>query len=149
VLNLALLLVLFGQIIFHERDQIAAIEPSLKPMLLAMCAPLNCALAPLRRIESIVIESASFAKIQGETYRLNFTLKNTAATALALPAIELTLTDTFDQPVVRRVFPASELGVRLGTLAANFEWPASLSMTVNAADTTDRIAGYRVLAFYP
>jgi len=148
-LSLALLLGLSGQLVFHERDRIVALEPGLKPWLLAMCAPLNCTLSPLRRIESIVIDSASFTKVRGDIYRLNFTVKNTAVIALAAPAIELTLTDSLDQPVVRRVFIPTELGGHPDTLVAGAEWPASLAMVVKAAGTADRVVGYRLLAFYP
>jgi predicted Zn finger-like uncharacterized protein len=148
-LSLALLLGLSGQLVFHERDRIVALEPGLKPWLLAMCAPLNCTLSPLRRIESIVIDSASFTKVRGDIYRLNFTVKNTAVIALAAPAIELTLTDSLDQSVVRRVFIPTELGGHPDTLVAGAEWPASLAMVVKAAGTADRVVGYRLLAFYP
>lgn len=149
LLSLTLLLGLSGQIVFYERDRIAAFEPGLKPWLQALCGPLNCTLSALRRIETIVIDSASFTRIRGDAYRLNFTLKNTAATALAVPAMELTLTDSLDQAVVRRVFLPGEFGFKSDTLAAGSEWPASLAMAVNAGGTTDRVAGYRVLAFYP
>lgn len=149
MLSFALLLGLAGQIVFHERDRIAASEPRLKPWLLTICGLLNCTLAPLRRIESMVIDSSSFTKIRGDSYRLNFTLKNTAVTALATPAIELTLTDSHDQPVVRRVFFPSELGVKLETLAAGSEWPTSIALAVKAPGIGDRVAGYRLLVFYP
>ena len=148
-LGLVLLLGLSGQMIVHERDRIAAAEPGLKPWLLALCAPLNCTLSPLRRIEGIVIDSASFTKIRGDFYRLNFMVKNTSAITLALPAIELTLTDSSDQPVVRRVFLSSELGATTDALAAGIEWSASLAVALKAAGAGDRVAGYRVLAFYP
>lgn len=148
-LSLALSLGLAGQIVVHERDRIAASEPGLKPWLLQICALLNCSLSPLRRIESIVIDSSSFSKVRADSYRLNFTLKNTAAVALAVPAIELTLTDSLDQPVVRRVFLPAELGVKIDTLATGSEWPASLAVAVKPPIMVDRIAGYRLLAFYP
>ena len=148
-LGFTLVLGLAGQIVFHERDRMVALQPGLKPWLLAFCGPFHCALSPLRQIESIVIESASFARIRGDSYRLNFTLKNTAATALAVPAIELSLTDSLDQPAVRRVFLPAELGVKSDTLAAGSEWPASVAVAVKAAGMADRIAGYRLLAFYP
>lgn len=148
-LSLALPLGLVGQIVFSERDRIVALEPGFKPWLQAICIPLNCTLSPLRRIESIVIESSSFTKIRGDSYRLNLMLKNTAATALAVPAIELTLTDAFDLPVVRRVFLAAELGVKSDTLTVGAEWPASLAMLVKTTGASDRVAGYRLLAFYP
>ena len=148
-LGFALVLGLAGQIVFHERDRMVALQPGLRPWLQALCGPFHCALSPLRQIESIVIESASFARIRGDSYRLNFTLKNTAATALAVPAIELSLTDSLDQPAVRRVFLPAELGVKSDTLAAGSEWPASVAVAVKAAGMADRIAGYRLLAFYP
>lgn len=148
-MSIALLLGLAGQIMFHERDRIAASEPELKPTLQAACRLLGCILAPLKRIESIVIESSSFARIRGDSYRLSFAIKNTAVTQLAVPALELTLTDSLDQPVVRRVFLPEELGVKTDTLAAGVEWPASLTVSVKAADEVERVAGYRLLAFYP
>lgn len=148
-LTLALSLGLAGQIVIHERDRIVASEPGLKPWLEKACVLLNCTLSPLRGIESIVIDSSSFTKIRGDAYRVNFTLKNVAAVALAVPAIELTLTNSLDQPVVRRVFLPSDFGVKIDTLAASAEWPASLAVAVKAEDLVDRIAGYRLLAFYP
>lgn len=149
VLNVLLLLGLTGQIVVHERDRIVALQPSLAPWLQAVCGPLKCALSPLRQIESIVIDSSSLTKIRGDAYRLNFTLKNTALSALATPAIELTLTDSLDQPVVRRIFLAPELGATSTTWAAGSELLVSLAVAVKAGGVTERIAGYRLLAFYP
>lgn len=148
-LSLLLVLVLAGQMVFHERDRILVMQPRLKPWLLTLCEHLNCTLSALRQIESIVIDSSSFTRIQGDSYRLNFTLKNTAATALAVPALELTLTDSLDQPVLRRVFSPSELGVSSDALSAGLEWPASLIVAVKSNGGFDRVAGYRLLAFYP
>lgn len=149
VLSLALLLGLTGQVIWHERDRIVAFEPGLKPWLQVFCKLLGCALSPLQGIESIVIDSASFGRMPGNSYRLNFALKNTSAIALAIPAIELTLTDLSDQPLIRRVYRATELGVKADTLAAGSELPLSLTLTVTPVALTDRVVGYRLLAFYP
>ena len=149
LLALSLFLGLAGQWLVHDRDRLAAAEPGLKPVLEALCAPLNCVLSPLRQIESIVIDSASFTKIRGNAYRLNFMVKNTAAMALALPAIEVTLTNSSEQTVVRRVFLPAELGVTLAALAPGAEWPASAAVALKLAGSADQVAGYRVLAFYP
>lgn len=148
-LSFFLLLCLLVQIMVHERDRILALTPSLQPLLQAMCMPFTCTLSPLRRLDSIVVESASFTKLNGTTYRLNFMVKNSATTALAVPAVELTLTDLFDQPVVRRVFLATEIGVKSPVIGAGAEWPASLEMEVQVEGAPDPVAGYRVLAFYP
>jgi predicted Zn finger-like uncharacterized protein len=149
LLNLALLLGLSGQIVFHERDRIAAAQPGLKPWLLTFCGALNCAVSPLRNIESIAIDSSSFIRLQDDLYRLNFTLKNTSTSALALPAIELTLTDSLDLPVVRRVFHGTEMAAKSATLAAGAEWPTSLAVAVTSVGLPRPVAGYRLLAFYP
>lgn len=149
LLSLGLLFGLPGQVVLHERDRIAALKPGLRPVLLALCAPLNCVVSPLRRIDSIVIDSSSFIKLQGDSYRLNFTVRNTADTPLAVSAVELTLTDSVDQPVVRRVLLPSELGVKADVLTAGAEWPVSLTVVIKAEGTSDHIAGYRLLTFYP
>lgn len=148
-LNLVLLLGLMGQVMLHERNQIVAMAPGLKPLFLAICSPLNCTLSSPRRIEFIVIESASFTKIRADSYRLNFTVKNTAATSLFFPAIELTLTDSLDQPVVRHVILPSDLGLNSEALVAGAVWPSSLALVVHGIGPADRITGYRLLAFYP
>ncbi len=145
----ALVLGLATQIVLHERDRIATYRPDFKAALQAMCAPLHCAVAPLRQIESIVIDSATLGKVTGDAYRLNVVIKNTTAIALALPALELTLTDTLDQPIVRRVFLPAQLGATGDTLAGGAEWPASVALTVKAAATSEGVVGYRVLVFYP
>jgi len=147
--TLILVLGLAFQVIIQERDQIAAREPRAKPWLMALCAPLKCTVSPLRRIESIAIDSSSFARIGGNSYRLKFVLKNSAAIALAAPAMELTLTDSLDQPVLRRVFLPSDLGASSDALAAGAEWSASVAVALQTVDPVDRVLGYRLLAFYP
>lgn len=147
--GLLLLAGLAGQVMLHERDRIAAAAPGLKPWLQAACSVLKCSISPLRQIELIVIDSSSFSKIRGDAYRLNVTLKNTASTELAVPAIELTLTDSQDQPVLRRVFFPADFGAPSRVLAAGSELAGSLAVSVRSNGSGERIAGYRVLAFYP
>jgi predicted Zn finger-like uncharacterized protein len=137
------------QIGLHDRDRLAAAEPSLRPWLQRLCEPLGCRIGPPRQIESITIEGSSFNRLRGDAYRLSFTLRNQAPVEVAVPAIELTLTDTQDMPVVRRVLTPEELGATLPVLGAAAEWTGSVSMAVTAGAGAGRIAGYRLLAFYP
>ena len=110
----ALALVLGGllalQYAVYDRDRLAVAEPSLKPLLELLCEPLRCQVGPPRQIEAIVIDASSFNKLRGDAYRLNLTLKNQSAMEVAIPAVELTLTDTQDQAVVRRVLQPREMG---------------------------------------
>lgn len=143
-----LLLGLAGQVVLYERNRLLALEPELKPWLMAFCAPLNCKLSALQQKDSIVIDGAAFTKITRNSYRLNFTVKNTSTLALAVPSIELTLTDASEQPVLRRVFTPAELDLKADTLAAGSEWSASLAMLVNPSGTVSSIVGYRLYVFY-
>ena len=149
LLVLALVAALAAQILRQERDRVVLIQPSARPLLAALCAWSGCELGPVRQIESIVIESSSFTRVRGENYRLAFSLKNNAPFHLAMPAIELALTDAQDQAVLRRVIAPPEFGAASRLLAAGSDWNSSLSLNVKAPDGSDRIAGYRLLAFYP
>lgn len=137
------------QIVVHERDRLVAMQPQSRPMLDALCATLKCGLSPLRQIESIVIDNASFSKIQGDTYRLGLSVKNTAAIELAMPSLELTLTDSQDQTVLRRVLMPAEFDAASDVIATGGEWSGTVALNVRGAVGAERISGYRVLAFYP
>jgi predicted Zn finger-like uncharacterized protein len=151
LLVVVLSLLLVAQVGVHDRDRLAAAHPALRPWITLLCAPIKCRIAPARQIDSIVIDSSSFNKLRGDAYRLNFTLKNQAANQVAMPALELTLTDGQEQPVVRRVLLPAELGTHPGVIAAKAEWSGSLalSLSANGNGNDARIAGYRLLAFYP
>lgn len=151
VLLLLLGLVLAGamaaQIALHERDYLAAWEPRLRPLLSTACAALDCTIGPRRDIAAVVIDSSGFSKAaRGDAYQLSLTLKNRAVTAVALPAVELTLTDAQEQVVLRRVLLPAEFGAP-AELAAQGEWSGNVSVVL--AGPALKLAGYRVLAFYP
>ncbi|MDP9912111.1 putative Zn finger-like uncharacterized protein [Variovorax boronicumulans] len=152
VLAVLAALVLIVQVVRHERDGIVARQPNLRPALSALCQYTGCELAALRQIGDIVIEGAAFAreKSGGNDYRLSFTLRNAATVPLAMPAIELSLLDTQEQAVVRRVLTPVDYGAP-GVLAARADRAASLPLTLSASEAAalPPIAGYRVEAFYP
>ena len=146
---MALLVALAVQVFLSQRDRIAALEPATQPMLLALCAWQGCTVSPLRQIESIVIDSSSFSRIRGDDYRLGFSFKNKAAIEIAMPAIELALTDPQDQPVIRRVIHPTEFGAVSDRMAGASVWNGSIALNVKPSAKGERIAGYRLLAFYP
>ncbi|MDP2032057.1 MAG: DUF3426 domain-containing protein [Polaromonas sp.] len=164
--GLLLLIGLLLQVALFQRDALAVRQPGLHGGLQALCGYLGCEIGPLRQIESIVIDSSSFSKLAPDAYRLKVVIKNTGSVALAMPALELTLTDSQDQALVRRVLAPAELGADVATLAAGGEFSGVLAIAVSnpaaapvAAASAPaalprpsvplRIAGYRVLAFYP
>ncbi len=151
-------LVLFGtalaaalalQAILHQRDRLAVTLPATKPALQGLCQLLGCRVLPLRQIESMVIDGSTFTELRGNAYRLGFTVKNNAAIDLAMPAIELTLTDSQDRAALRRVFLPAEMGATSTVLGAGAEWAGSLVLAVRTNGASERISGYRIAAIYP
>ncbi|MFD0667745.1 DUF3426 domain-containing protein [Ramlibacter sp. MAHUQ-53] len=150
LLALALLAVLSAQLALHHRDRLANAFPVLKPALELLCQPPQCRIGPPRQIDAVAIDGSSFSRLRPDAYRLTVTLSNPSSAAVALPALELTLTDTQDQPVLRRVLQPADLGPEApAVLAASTEWTATLTLAVAPGPATARIAGYRLLAFYP
>ena len=88
-------------------------------------------------------------RIKGDLYRLSLTLKNNAPVDLAMPAVELALTDTLDHALIRRVLQPEDLGVQEAVIRAGSEAQATLLLTVKTNGNGERVAGYRLLAFYP
>jgi predicted Zn finger-like uncharacterized protein len=148
---LALLLtaVLAAQVVVHERNRLVLLEPASRPVVQALCRLAGCEIGALRQIESVVIDSSSFGRLRTDAYRLAFSLRNQAPIDIAMPAIELSLTDTQDQALIRRVILPTEYGAPGAVLAAGADWSGTLAMNIRPGAGTERIAGYRLLAFYP
>ena len=147
--GLALALSLLLQVSYHERDWLAAMLPGVRPWAQALCDRVGCRIGPLKTIEAISVESSSFNRIRGDAYRLQVVVKSSARTELAVPAIELTLTDTQDAAVMRRVLLPSDFPSQVATIGPGAEWSGLLTVSVSGAALAARVAGYRVLAFYP
>lgn len=145
------MLVLVAQLVHGERDRLAAMDVRWRNALLQVCEHIGCEIHPWRQIESIAVESSGFHKLRFDTYRLNFVVTNSADVSLARPALELTLTDSQDLPLLRRVLMPAELDVGQASVAAHGEWAGShvVSIAAPSASLAKSIAGYRLLAFYP
>ena len=139
-----LVLALLWQFLVVQRNWLAAEEPALRPMLSAMCA---CEVTWPREPEAVLIESSSFTESPQGGYTVQLRLKNTQHHPVAMPALELSLTDLQDQVLVRRVFTAEELSgkdhvqsLRDVRSTLNFDLDDKVSK---------RITGFRAIVFYP
>ncbi|MDM0076097.1 DUF3426 domain-containing protein [Variovorax sp. J2P1-59] len=144
-------LLLLGQVVYHERDLIVARQPSWRPAIASMCRALGCELSALRQINDIKVDGASFSHEKSdEGFRLSFTLRNSADVPLAMPAVELSLLDTQERAVVRRVLMPSEFGAP-SILPARAERAASLSLKLTGPEAAAMppVAGFRVETLYP
>lgn len=152
VVTLTLLtLSLLAQSAYHFRVEIAAKLPGLKPLLNEYCALLDCKVELPRKPDLIAIESSELTSdpVQPGVVLLNALLHNRAPYTLAYPSLELTLTDTMDRAVARRVFgPGDYLNKDAdgkGGIPANRDLEIKLRL-----DTTDlKPSGYRLFLFYP
>lgn len=147
---LLLLLGALGQAAYAFRGQIAARFPQVKPLLATACAALACRIELPMQIESVTIESSELQALAPDknTFALSLLLRNRSSTVEAWPNIELTLNDTGEQPLVRRVFlPREYLSPAQNELqgfAANTEQPLKIYFEL----ATQKAAGYRVYLFY-
>ena len=149
----ALLLVvgLAGQVVFHFRSELSVAAPNLKPLLAALSQSVGADLPLPRRVERVSIETSDLQSdpARGNLLVLNATLRNRAPYAQAYPALELSLTDTQDAALARRVFtPADYLAP---PLAANAPFAANSEVAVKLWIEAQQIsaAGDRLYVFYP
>lgn len=149
--SVLLLLVLAGQLAYHFRTELAALVPPSRPYLEALCQSLDCDVPLPRKGELLSIDTSDLKADpeQPHLMTLSVALRNRAPFPQAFPALELTLTDSDNQPLARRVFmPVDYLrdgqGIKAG-IAANQE--AFVLLTLDSGEL--RPAGYRLYTFYP
>lgn len=150
VFALLLLLGLALQTAYFLRIEIAARFPPAKPWLMQGCQWLGCTVGLPRQIDLLTIEDSGLeddADHDGVLV-LTYVLRNRAVYAQDYPLLELTLTDTFDQPVLRRTFRPQEylppgMDITAG-IAAEDEVSGRLYLKVEG----DKPAGYRLWLKY-
>jgi predicted Zn finger-like uncharacterized protein len=146
VILLAGLLVL--QWAWYERDELAARWPALRPSLQALCAAARCELAPVRRIDDVVIDDSRLVRRAGTLYVFDLVLRNKAEIPVAMPALELSLTDPDDRVLSRRVVLPQEWPGAPPVVPARGTLNLALNLSISLADAS-LMAGYRAVLFYP
>jgi predicted Zn finger-like uncharacterized protein len=143
---LLLLAGLMGQITHHFRDLVGARWPTLRPALTAWCDAVGCTVDALRRIEDIAVESTTLTRAAGpDSFRFAVALRNRGKMVLALPSLELSLTDSNGQLVARRTLGPQDFRGASVTMMPGTE--AALQLTLATGDS--RVTGYTVEIFYP
>jgi predicted Zn finger-like uncharacterized protein len=141
--------VLCVQVVVEYRNLLVARAPALSPAFEGLCSWLGCRIEPPRWIEAIVVDSSGLVRVEGtQTYRFSAVLRNRAALALAMPALDLTLTDSTGQVIARRVLLAADLGSRSSAVAPMAEVPLQATLAVATVSGT-AVAGYTIEFFYP
>jgi hypothetical protein len=140
------LLLLLGQVLSVYRDLAAARFALLRAPLEAACGLFGCTVAAAHAIDSLAVESSGLVRVEkSNVYKLTVAVRNRAAIDLALPALDLTLTDAQGKLLARRVLRAAEFGIATGVVAAGTD----LAFQATLQATTEPIAGYTIDLFYP
>ena len=143
---LLLSLMLVGQMAFHFRDVVAARWPGTRPLLAQTCVLMKCSLGLPRRIDDISVESSALSPANnGAAYKLSVVLRNRNSLTLAMPSIDLSLTDSAGQLVSRKALSAADFRLSSAALAPNSETSLQLLMSTDGR----RVSGYTVEIFYP
>lgn len=142
----ALVLTLCLQLGFAWRDSLAAHAPALAPMLESACAIVGCRIEAPRNLAALAVEGSNLRQRNGEgAYELAVALRNRSASAVRVPAFELTLIDSQGKSLIRRVLTPGDMGAAEERLPAGTEWNLQAALQVDDR----RIAGYTVEIFYP
>ncbi len=149
--GLLALLALGLQAALAYRVELAVLWPESRPLLLAACGTLGCELALPAKVALVGIEASDLHPDAAQKGRLALTatLKNRAPFAQQFPHLELTLTDTADKAIVRKVLSPEQYLPRNTAIARGMAPNADLAVAI-ALDAGELPAsGYRLYIFYP
>ena len=141
------------QILLLYRTELSVLFPGTRDSLAAACRAVGCTLHLPRKPDLMAIDTSDLEsdRRQEGVIVLNAVIRNKAPFAQEYPALELTLTDERDQPVLRRVLAPAEYlqnspepGVARG-IAPNAQAPLRLHLHTGGV----RAVGYRLYLFYP
>ena len=135
------------QIALTHRDTLAARWPAAAPLLSVLC--LGCSIEPPRELEMLSVDSSGLSRVDGSAaYRFQVALRNRGTQPVAMPALDLLLTDLRGEVIVRRVLQPGELagGTAPAAIGGGGTWSVSARLDVG---TETRVAGYTVELFYP
>ncbi len=146
-----LLAILAGlQTVYAKRTQIAAEHPQYKPYLMQACEALKCEIPLPANLDLLTVDDSDMQEDENHQNVIKFSslLINNAHFAQMYPNIELTLTSTDDQPVLRRLIKPAEYlktGANVATGLGSRE-EVRVQLAINVKDLA--VAGYRVLLVY-
>ena len=148
------LLLLVAQVAVEYRDLVAARFAATRPALDAVCSVLGCKVEAAHAINSLAVESSGLVRVEKSSiYKLQVALRNRAGIDVALPALDLTLTDSQGRLIARKVLRTAELGVSQATLGAGRELALQATLQAAAAapnqPPVEPVAGYTIELFYP
>ena len=146
---IALLVLALGvQWFYRHKNEWASSHPDLRPMLIAACAVLRCEIEVPRKLSEVVIDSSSFVRGTANRFDFQLMLRNRADTQVAMPTLELTLTDIENQVIARRIIAPTEWPEQPTILGPQAVWSLRLELLLDMPPT-QIVTGYQAELFYP
>lgn len=139
------------QALIAFRVELAVLWPQTKPSLVALCQLAGCEVGLPTKVGMVGIEASDLHPDSEHPGRLALaaTLKNRAPFAQQFPHLELTLTDTADQAIARKVLAPADYLPPATPLAAGMAPNADVVLTVGVEPREMAASGYRLYLFYP
>ena len=146
-----LVLLALGQSLFLARTIISSHCPPCQQTLIKVCHQLNCHVDYPKEIALISLDGTELAKDENDAEQVFFIglLTNNANYIQAYPDLALTLTDSNDQMLMRKIIkPEAYLKVNQTELKAGFAAGQELSISLSL-ETAEPVMGFRAAAVYP
>jgi predicted Zn finger-like uncharacterized protein len=150
---LLLAIVLVAQLAAAFRAEILVRLPQARPALTGLCKIFRCTVGWPARGELLAVVGSELQALPGTSaFELTAVVRNRGNMTLALPAIELTLSDTLNRTVARKVFSPSDYlagqSDPQGRLLAGLEAGADLTVRIAFEARGVNAAGFVVYPFY-
>ncbi|MDP1996219.1 MAG: zinc-ribbon and DUF3426 domain-containing protein [Gallionella sp.] len=151
IVALLLLLALIAQAAYFFRVDLAARLPGLKPVLVSYCQLLKCTVPLPQNTDLMSIESSNLEADPAHENQivLNVLLRNRAPYPQAFPNLELTLNDTQDNALARRVFRPADYLPPLESETLGLLPQHEINVRLHLETTDLRPTGYRLALLYP
>jgi predicted Zn finger-like uncharacterized protein len=133
------------------RVELAILSPETKPALIALCDIADCEVGLPAKVGLVGIEASDLHPDTENQGRLSLTatLKNRAPFAQQYPHLELTLTDTADKAIARKVLAPADYLPPKTTFANGMPPNADIMVAIGVDPGEMAASGYRLYLFYP
>jgi hypothetical protein len=145
------LAVLALQAVVAFRVELAVLWPESKPALVALCEIADCEVGLPAKVGLVGIEASELHPDSEHQGRLALaaTLKNRAPFAQQFPHLEITLTDTADQAIARKVLAPADYLPPATAVAGGMKPNADIMVALGIDSSGMAASGYRLYLFYP
>lgn len=135
------------------RSELLVQWPALKPALVQLCRGFDCRVTWPEHTQALAVVGTELRSIPGtDVMELAAVIRNRAHYTVALPAIEVTLTDTQSRPIARKVFTPADYLASAGQPSSRIEQGLASGSDYTVRITFEaralRASGFVIYPFY-